>query len=37
MRILVLANNLLGLYSFRKEVMKSFVDRGFESLTGYWL
>ena len=30
MRILVLANNLLGLYSFRKEVMKAFVDRGDE-------
>ena len=32
MRILVLANNLLGLYSFRKEVMKAFVDRGDEGL-----
>ena len=30
MRILVLANNLLGLYSFRKEVMKAFVDEGDE-------
>jgi galacturonosyltransferase len=30
MKILVLANNLLGLYSFRKEVMKAFVDRGDE-------
>ena len=30
MRILVLANNLSGLYSFRKEVMKAFVDRGDE-------
>ena len=30
MRILVLANNFLGLCSFRKEVMKAFVDRGDE-------
>ena len=30
MRILVLANNFSGLYSFRKEVMKAFVDRGDE-------
>ena len=30
MTILVLTNNLLGLYSFRKEVMKTFIDRGDE-------
>ena len=30
MRILVLTNNFGGLYSFRKEVMKAFVDRGDE-------
>ena len=30
MKILVLANNFLGLCSFRKEVMKAFVDRGDE-------
>ena len=30
MRILVLANNLSGLMSFRKEVMKAMVDKGYE-------
>jgi len=30
MKILVLTNNCGGLYSFRKEVMKAFVDRGDE-------
>ena len=32
MRILVLANNLLGLYSFRKEVMKAEITSLYEVL-----
>ena len=32
MKILVLTNNCIGLYSFRKEVVKAFVDRGDEVL-----
>lgn len=30
MKILVLTNNFGGLYSFRKEVMQAFMDRGYE-------
>ena len=28
--ILVLTNNLFGLHSFRKEVMKAIVDKGYD-------
>ena len=30
MKILVLANNDIGLYKFRKELLKEFIDRGGE-------
>ena len=30
MRILVLANKLNGLISFRKEVMQAMIDKGYE-------
>ena len=30
MKILVLTNNYIGLYSFRKEVMKALIDKGYE-------
>ena len=30
MKILILTNNLLGLYSFRKEVVKTILDKGHE-------
>ena len=40
-RILVLANNLLGLYSFRKEVVEAICNRGYEVIISvpkdeYW-
>ena len=32
MTILVLTNNIGGLYSFRKEVMQAFIDNGYQHL-----